>query len=63
MGVQPPVVGGVLFFLVWLLMMVGMIAGWIILLVAIWRGMLAHESIAESLRQIANKKAEEKIVG
>jgi hypothetical protein len=29
---------------------------WIIMLVAVWRAMKAHESIAESLRQIAQKE-------
>ncbi len=38
-----------------LLMWGGMIAGWIFFLVAIWRGMKAHESVAESLRKIADK--------
>ena len=32
-----------------------MIAAVIIVLVAIWRGMRAHESIAQSLKQIAQK--------
>ena len=31
------------------------LATWIIILIAIWRAMKAHESIAESLRQIARK--------
>ena len=31
------------------------IATWIIIIIAIWRAMKAHESIAESLRQIALK--------
>jgi len=31
------------------------IATWIIVLIVIWRAMKAHESIAESLRQIARK--------
>ena len=44
------------FFLLWLLMTGGMIVGWIILLVAIWKGMRAHESIAASLKQIAQKQ-------
>jgi Na+/proline symporter len=47
-------VGGI-GFLLWLVMMVGMIAAWILFLVAIWRGMKAHESIAESMKQIAQK--------
>lgn len=32
------------------------LATWIIILVVIWRAMKAHESIAESLRQIADKE-------
>jgi hypothetical protein len=52
----PGIIGGVVFFLLWLLMMSGMIGGWIIFLVAAWRGMKAHESVAESLRRIADKK-------
>ena len=31
-------------------------AGWIVFLVAAWRGMRAHESIAESLRRLADKQ-------
>ncbi len=31
------------------------LATWIITLIVIWRAMKAHESIAESLRQIARK--------
>lgn len=42
--------------LISLLMMGGMVAGWIILLVAVWRGMKAHESVAESLRRMADKR-------
>jgi hypothetical protein len=49
MGVPEPAIAGGSFFLVWLLMMVGMIVGWIIFLFAIWRGMRPHESIADSL--------------
>jgi len=29
---------------------------WIIMLIAVWRAMKAHESIAESLRKIAEKQ-------
>ena len=36
--------------LIYLVMMSGMLAGYIILLIAIWRGMKAHESIAETLK-------------
>ena len=47
-------VGG-LFLIIWLLMMGGMILGYILFLIALWRGMKAHESVARSLQQIANK--------
>ena len=40
--------------LAFLPMLLGL-ATWIIILIAIWRAMKAHESIAESLRQIALK--------
>jgi hypothetical protein len=42
-------------FLLWLLMTGGMIVGCIVFLVAAWRAMKAHESVAESLRRIAEK--------
>ena len=45
---------GGLFFLIWLAMMVGMIVGYIILLVALWRAMKAHEAIARSASDIAD---------
>jgi hypothetical protein len=40
-----------------LLLWSGVITGWIFLLVAAWRGMKADESIAESLRKLADKQA------
>ncbi len=46
---------GGLFFLIWLLMMGGAIVGYIVLIIAVWRGMKAHESIALSLERIAEK--------
>ncbi len=46
---------GAIFFFIWFVMMVGMIVGWIVGLVALWRAMKAHESIAVSLRRIAEK--------
>jgi hypothetical protein len=46
---------GVLHFLVLAVAMIVGLVPWIILLVAVWRGMIAAESIAESLRKIANK--------
>jgi hypothetical protein len=45
----------ILAFLPFLLVWGGMIAGWVIFLIAVWRGMKAHESVAESLRKIADK--------
>ena len=45
--------GGIFFFL-WFVMMMAMVAGYVILLVALWRGMKAHESIARTLEQIAD---------
>ncbi len=44
--------GGVFY----LIMLGGVLLGWVLALIALWRGMKAHESIAESLRQIAQKK-------
>ena len=46
---------GGLFFVIWLLMMGGMIVGWIICLIAFWRGMKAHESIAENLKLVLSR--------
>ena len=47
---------GPIFFLIWLIFVIGAIVGWIVFLVAVWRGMKAHESIAESVRKIAEKQ-------
>ena len=41
------------FFVLWFLLMVGMVVGWVVFLVAVWRGMKAHESIAQSVAMIA----------
>ena len=55
MGEQAiPAIGGALFFILWLLMMGGMVFGWIIFLIAAWRAMRAHETIADTLRYIAS---------
>jgi hypothetical protein len=51
--------GGV-FFVVWGLMMLGMFAGYLVLLIAIWRGMKAHESVARTLADIARTFREPK---
>lgn len=43
----------------YLLMMLAMIVGWIIFLIALWRGMKAHESIAADLKAVlSNRKGE-----
>lgn len=52
----PGSLAGGLFFVIWLLMMGGMIVGWIIFLIALWRGMKAHESIAENLKEALSKR-------
>jgi len=51
-GTGPHIVGIILFSLAWLFAL----AGWIIFLVAIWRGMRAHESIADSLRHLVQQR-------
>ena len=50
-----PGILGIVFLLVWLVMMVGMVGSWVILIIAVWRGMKAHESVARSLKTIADK--------
>ena len=53
-GTMPPglpiVVG-----LTWLLLMAGMFVGYVIMLIAWWRTMKAHEKIANKLSEIAEK--------
>ena len=46
-GMEMTAMGGIII-LFWLFLMIGM--------VAVWRGMKAHESVAESLRKIAAKQ-------
>ena len=38
---------------VWLLMMAPFVVGWIIVIIALWRGMKAHERIATTLTTLA----------
>ncbi len=54
-GAGMAALGGI-FILVWLVLMMGMVVSWIFLLVAVWRGMKAHESVARSLQTIAEKQ-------
>ncbi|MFQ5900566.1 MAG: hypothetical protein ACE5IH_03305 [Thermodesulfobacteriota bacterium] len=46
-----PLLGGI-FFIICSLLMIGMIVGWVVFMVALWRGMKAHESIALTLKDI-----------
>ena len=48
-----PGAGGAVLFLLSLLITVGIIAGYIVMLVALWRAMKAHESIAQAVVDIA----------
>jgi len=50
-----PVVGNLLFSLCNLIALLGVVGGGIVVLVAAWRGVKALESIADSLRRIANQ--------
>ena len=42
--------------LIYLVMMLGMVAGYVILIIAVWRGMKAHESIADTLKNYVKIK-------
>jgi hypothetical protein len=44
---------GVLSFLLWVFIGVAVIGGYIVMLVALWRSMKAHESIARAVSDIA----------
>jgi hypothetical protein len=48
-------IGALVVFLLWLGLVGGMLVGWVFALIAIWRAMKAHESIAESVRRISEK--------
>jgi threonine/homoserine/homoserine lactone efflux protein len=43
------------FLVLWFLITVGVIVGWVIFLIAVWRAMRAHESIAISMDHIARR--------
>ncbi|MEN6461967.1 MAG: hypothetical protein ABFC94_11435 [Syntrophomonas sp.] len=49
--------GGGIYWLWMFIMMLAMVAGWIILLLALWRIMTANQSIARSVEEIAKKSA------
>jgi len=40
---------------VWLLMMAPFVVGWVIFLIALWRGMKAHERMATALTTLAHE--------
>ncbi len=44
-------VGG-FFFIFWLLTMGAIVVGYLVLLVAVWRGMKAHEAIAQTMKEL-----------
>ncbi|KPJ61842.1 MAG: hypothetical protein AMS15_05680 [Planctomycetes bacterium DG_23] len=48
-----PAIGGIFFIFLWLLWFGGFIVGYIIMLIAIWRAMKAHENISQTLLRIA----------
>jgi hypothetical protein len=50
-----PGAGGAILVLLWLLMSGAFVVGYIVMLVALWRAMKAHESIAQAVTQIARQ--------
>jgi uncharacterized membrane protein (DUF485 family) len=46
---------GIVFTIIWILAMGGMIVGYVIMLIAWWRAMRAHEKIADKLSAILDK--------
>jgi hypothetical protein len=52
--------GGVVFFVLWVGMMILMVGGWVITILALWRGMKAHESLAESVKRIVEEMGKAK---
>lgn len=43
----------IVFFAIWLLFVLGGIAGWLAVVIAIWRLMTAHEKLAEAVQRMA----------
>ena len=41
----------------WLLMMAPFVVGWIVVIIALWRGMKAHERIAATLTTLAQRSS------
>ena len=48
-----PGAGGGVLFLLWLFTAIAIVGGYVIMLVALWRAMKAHELIAQAVRDIA----------
>jgi hypothetical protein len=44
--------GAGVFFVIWLLLMLSFTVGWVVFLVAAWRGMKAQEAIAAHLKNL-----------
>ena len=53
----PPAAAGVVFIAVYALFMVGMLVGYVFMLISAWRLMKAHEKIACKLDQILDRLA------
>ena len=54
-GSQMSSQAAVIFWIVWLLFMAGMVISYIIMLIAAWKLMRAHQKIAQVLSQVADK--------
>jgi hypothetical protein len=52
---MPPTFPVELFVCVWVILVIAGFVGWIYFLIAAWRGMKAHESIAHSLQVLAGR--------
>lgn len=55
MQANMPGASGAVLFLLWLLTSLAVVVGYVILLVALWRAMRAHESIAQAVLDIARR--------
>lgn len=49
---QPMYAAGMVFSIIWLLMMLVGFASWIITIIALWRAMKAHEAISLTLKEL-----------
>ena len=47
--------GGIIFFVIWIAVMLLMVGGWVVTILALWRGMKAHESLAASVKQMVEQ--------